>query len=334
MSDTLALEFYGRSARVTSDWPEVIEALRLDFSWFEVESARAADIDVTIERRPPDFAVLGDVPAAFVTPRNVVFQQGGRTLVDWQGRALTVLDRRSGSALVQGEDEQLVHEAVYLGLLSRVGEHLDEHGLTRLHALGLAGEQGGVAVMLPSGGGKTTLALDALRDERVKLLSEDTPLLDRHGVLHPFPLRLGVNEGDLAMLSDVPSRRIERIEFQPKLTLGVRPLSHRFERAPQPLRHLVVGRRRLGSAAELTPLGRRSAVGPLLREAVVGVGVYQGMEFVLQRGMRDVARKAGVAGARSAHCAAALRGATVWRLDLGRDRERNWQALRPLLGPG
>ena len=67
-----------------------------------------------------------------------------------------------------------------------------------------------------------------------------------------------------------------------------------------PLRHLVVGHRSLGSEARLEPAGRGTALGPLLREAVVGVGVYQGMEFILQRGMRDVVGKLGVVANRTA----------------------------------
>jgi membrane carboxypeptidase/penicillin-binding protein len=69
----------------------------------------------------------------------------------------------------------------------------------------------------------------------------------------------------------------------------------------------------------------------MLREAVVGVGVYQGMEFVLQNGMRDVAGKAGTAASRAACCAAGLRRARVWSLTLGRDHDANWQALSALL---
>ena len=60
--------------------------------------------------------------------------------------------------------------------------------------------------------------------------------------------------------------------------------------------------------SRLEPLAARAAVGPLLREAVVGVGIYQGMEFILQRGMRDVALKAGTVAGRAARCAAALGG--------------------------
>ena len=98
-----------------------------------------------------------------------------------------------------------------------------------------------------------------------------------------------------------------------------------------PLRHIVVGRRSLGREARLEPIPRRQVVGTLLREGVIGVGIYQGMEFVLQRGMRDVAGKVGTALTRSACCAAALSKAQTWRLTLGRDHERNWTALEPLL---
>jgi hypothetical protein len=65
-----------------------------------------------------------------------------------------------------------------------------------LHALELVGGQGAVAVMLAAGRGKSTIALRALRDQGVRLLSEDSPLLDRRGRLHPFPLRIGVNASD------------------------------------------------------------------------------------------------------------------------------------------
>jgi hypothetical protein len=329
----VALDVYGLRILIDGDWPEVVEAARLDFEWFErpADAGAAADVRVTVERRAPDFDSQGDLTSAFVTPRNVVYQAGARTAIDYFGRALAVLERASGRLRVQGEDVHLVHEAVYLYILSRVGEHLDARGLPRLHALGLAGRQGAVAVMLPSGGGKSTLAVRALGDATVKLLSEDSPLLDRHGLVHPFPLRIGVNTTDAALLPAGSTRQIERMEFHPKVVLALSSFADRIERTPQPLRHLVLGRRSLGRTASLEAVGRREAVGPLLRECVVGVGLYQGMEFVLQRGLRDVAGKAGTAGGRARCASACLRRAQVWRLTLGRDQERNWDVLRRLL---
>jgi hypothetical protein len=326
------LDIYGLRILVAGDWPEVVEAVRLDFAWFEVpHGSGSVDVEVLVERRPPDFDTLPSVPAAFVTPRNVVFQDGDRTIVDYFGRAVSVRDRAAGRLVVQGEDLHLVHEAVYQFLLSQAGEHLDDRGLPRLHALGLVGAQGAVAVILPSGGGKSTLAVRGVRDDRVKLLSEDSPLLDRRGRLYPFPLRIGVNVTDAELLPSEHVRRIERMEFHPKLVLELSAFRDRIEAVPQPLRHLVLGSRTLGTEARLEPLAKRRAIGTLLRECVVGVGLYQGLEFVLQNGMRDVLGKVGTATTRSASCAAGLAKAKVWRLTLGRDAERNWEALEPLL---
>jgi hypothetical protein len=327
----LGLDVYGLRIAAESDWSDVLESVRLDFQWFECERPAEPGVRIQIERRPPDYEAQGDVASAFVTPRNVVYQRGRLTAIDYFGRALAVLDRSSGSLRVQGEDAQLVHEAVYLFLLSRIGEHLDARGLPRLHALGLSGSRGAVAIMLPSGGGKSTLALQALQADGVKILSEDAPLLDRQGLLHPFPLRIGVNALDADLLPPGAVRRIERMEFHPKLVLELTAFLDRIEPSPKPLRHIVLGRRSLGRTARLERIGRVDAVGPLLRECVVGVGIYQGMEFVLQRGIRDVIGKLGTARARAACCLAGLRRANVWRLTLGRDHERNWEALKPLL---
>jgi hypothetical protein len=328
---TTHLDVYGLKIAVGGEWDEVVEAIRLDFAWFEQNDAQNVAVAVEIERRPPDFAVFGELVAAFVTPRNVVYQDNGRTVVDYFGRAVSVYDRTSGRLVVQGEDEHLVHEAAYHFLISSVGEHLERQGLSRLHALGLVGAQGGVAVLLPSGGGKSTLALRAIKSNGIKLLSEDTPLLDRHGRLHPFPLRIGVNATEAAELPAGKVRRLERMEFHPKFVLELDAFADRIQTTPVPLRHLVIGRRTLGRGARLERLPRRAAVGTLLRELVFGVGVYQGMEFVLQHGMRDIFGRLRPAVTRSRCCLGALASTDVWRLTVGRDHERNWEALQPLL---
>lgn len=312
-------------------WPEVADEVVRDFLWFEAEDDRAPDVVVELEQGAPQWDAYGDLTAAFITPRNVVYQDGARTILDYFGRAVAVLDREAGRITIRGEHPHLVHEAAYLFLLSRIGEHLDAQGLPRLHALALAGPRGAICVLLPSGGGKSTLAVTALGDERVKLLAEDTPLLDAHGFVHPFPLRIGVNPTDAERMPAGSVRRIERMEFHDKLVLDLDGFRDRVEGEPQPMADLVIGQRSLAREATLQRLPRRAAAGALLREGVVGIGVYQGMEFVLQRGMRDVAGKAGEAAMRARCCVAAARRARVWRLTLGRDHASNWAALGELL---
>jgi hypothetical protein len=334
MGPATRFDVYGLRIALLGDWPEVIEDVRLDFTWFQCDEDGSAppDVELRIERGPPRFDDYGELTASYITPRNVVYQRDGTRIVDYFGRALSVVEGARVS--VQGEERHLVHEAAYQYLLSRIGEHLDATRRPRLHALGLVGGQGAVAVMLPSGGGKSTLALRALEAPGVKLLSEDTPLIDRRGRLHPFPLRIGINATDADRVPADHVRRIERMEFHPKLVLELERFADRIEESPRRLRHLVVGRRSLGTEARLEPLPRRAAAPVLLREAVIGVGVYQGMEFVLQRGPRDVIEKVGVLATRSLCCASGLARARTWRLTLGRDHERNWAALAPLLEAG
>lgn len=314
-------------------WPAVADEVVRDFLWFETADGGPADVTVQLEQGAPHWDAYGDLTAAFVTPRNVVYQNGSRTILDYFGRASAELDRAAGRIVIRSEHPHLAHEAAYLFLLSRMGEHLDARGLPRLHALALAGPRGAICVLLPSGGGKSTLAVSALADERARLLAEDTPLLDARGYVHPFPLRIGVNPTDAERMPAGSVRRIERMEFHDKLVLDLDGFRDRVEEEAQPMADLVVGRRSLGREGRLERLPRRAAAGALLREGVVGVGVYQGMEFVLQRGMRDVASKAGEALTRARCCAAAARRARVWRLTLGRDHASNWAALAQLLEP-
>lgn len=358
-----AAEFdvYGLRVRIEGRWPAVLESLGHDFAWFAHQRAgpssgvasrpspdptvipRSGDdskvgcrpnrplVVVRVARRPPDFGRFGEVPQAFITTRNTVFQSGAQTIVDYSGEVLALYDRSRDELLIEGEDEQLVHEAAYLFLLSRIGRHLDESHLMRIHALGLSGGQGALLLLLPSGGGKTTLALHALGAPGIKLLSEDTPILDRHGLVHPFPLRIGVNPGDAELLPEGEVRRIERLEYGPKLLLSVDAVADRIEPTPQPLRHVVLGHRWLSGGGSLSELPRRDLVGPLIRDGVIGVGVAQMIEYVLRQGARDFVRQGGVAAGRAVCCGRALIGTSAWRLDLSRDSARNWAALEPLL---
>ncbi len=311
-------------------WPAVVERVALDFAWFRSE-AGAPDRTVEIQEREPDYEAWATLRAAFVTPRNVVYQHGATTIVDYSGRALSVWDRARGRLLVQGTDEHLVAEAVQHFVLSQASEGLEARGLVRLHALGLASDGFAVAVMLPSGGGKSTLALRALADPTVRLLSEDSPLADRAGRLHPFPLRIAVNPSGEG---GVTRRRLERMGLHPKEAVEVASFAHRIATGPLPIGHLVIGERSLRRDATLVRARPGVALAPLLRETVVGVGLYQGMEFLLRRGARDAFAQARPAAARAVVCGGLLRRAKVWRLELGRDHDSNWEAVRALTGRG
>jgi len=323
-------DFFGLTVSI-SGWLEVTEACELDFAWFASPARGAAQVVVEVSPGRPSLDEFGPLRASFWTTRNVVYQMSDRTIVDYFGRALLIFDRAQGKVTVQGDQPHLVHEAVYLFVLSQVGVYLDSQGFVRLHALALAGRHGGVVVLLPAGGGKSTLALRALREPGIRLISDDTPVLDRSGRLHAFPLRLGVSEVAAAGIPANHVRRVERFEFPSKHVIALEAFAPRVERQPQEVRHVVVGRRLLGPHAQLASVPRRHALVPLFRDGVVGLGVAQAAEYVLHRGWGDVMGKAGVAARRARICARALSSAQTFELFLGSDGERNWAALAPLL---
>ena len=90
---------------------------------------------------------------------------------------------------------------------------------------------------------------------------------------------------------------------------------------------ILIGQRNLGDASEILPLSRARAFKGLLKYMVVGLGIYQGMEFLLERGTYEVLGKGGVVASRLYNALRLLSRARAYRFVLGRNVDRNCQTL-------
>jgi hypothetical protein len=318
--------FYGFALEVSSPSANLVEQVRRDFLHFHTSPQKHVDMRLHLIPEPPRYDELPSVPATVFTPRNVSFRNGQVTYIDYFGRALSIFNRSAGECTVQGTDEDLLHEIAYLFFLSTVGEHLDRQHLHRLHALGVSFRGQGILLLLPSGGGKSTIAINLLRKPEFMLLGEDTPLIDRRGWMLPFPLRLGIRADDS---TDIPPRflrTMKRMEFEPKTLIDLDYFEGKIG-GPVPSKLLIVGTRHLGDVSDIVPLSRRRAFGTLVSNMVVGLGVYQGLEFLLERSVGELAGKLGVASSRSYNAARLLGLASAYRFKMGRDVERNTETL-------
>lgn len=326
-------DIYGLRLAIDGTWEAVVEALRRDFAWFEVEDGEdgAADVSIRVEHGAPDLGRFGEVSASFVTERNVVYHVGADTVIDYLGLALSVIGE-NGETRVTGTDEAVARRAGFDFALAQISRHLDGLSMPRLHGLGIVGAAGAVVIVLPSGGGKTTLALRALGEHGIGFLSEGSPIIDARGRLHPLPFPLWVRDRapEAAELPLEHVRRVDGALSDPRI-LELDAFEEKIARGAYPLAHIVLGRRSLGVHAELRPLPRRAAVPSLVRDTVVGFGFFQGAEFLLRHGLRDLRHRVGPMSTRARACAAGLRHAQVWQLTMGRDREANWNALEQLL---
>ncbi|MGH7336591.1 MAG: hypothetical protein ACREI7_03350 [Myxococcota bacterium] len=325
----LTLSFHGVGVAVASDDSELLDAVRHTFAYF---AAAAEPIELRIEHRSakPDYDALPELTRSVATPRNITFFADGVNYIDYFGRALNVYDARRGLARVTTDDPHLAREIVYLTVLSRVAERLAARGIHRIHALGL--ELGGRAalVLLPSGGGKSTLALSILRDadNGLRLISEDSPLVRRDGWLLPFPLRIGVHPQNLPEGIEARFTRFERrMEFEPKVSIDVTLFADRLAREPVPPGLILLGRRTTARDSRIVPVAKRRVTRHILMNSVVGIGLYQGLEFILQRGLGDVAAHAATALSRSRGAFQLVRKSRVYEFVIGRDRRLNFETL-------
>lgn len=325
-------EFYGLGVDIISRSAALVDQVRRNFVYFHRGTQTAAErFSLRLHIEPPSFESLPALPAAFLTPRNVCFRDATRTYIDYFGQALGIFERGARTYDVYGTDEELLHEISYLFLLSTVGEHLDAHGIHRLHALGVSHRGRGLLLTLPSGGGKSTMALTLLTQPDFLLLAEDTPLIDRRGRILPFPLRIGVRPEQKV---DVPSqylRTVNRMEFDPKTLIDLEYFRDRLGGPVDPAA-LLIGERNLGEVSAIVPLSRRKALRALVNHMIIGLGVYQGMEFLLERGVWEVTGRLGVAGSRLYNSLELLRRAPAYRFVLGRDHKRNIETLLTFLG--
>jgi len=114
-------EFYGLVIEVQSTSPTLVEEVRRDFAYFSASPGREP-VRIQVHLAPPPYEGLPVIPAAFFTPRNVCFRDKHVTYIDYFGRGLAVFDRREKRCTVYGTDEDLVHEIVYLFILSTVAK--------------------------------------------------------------------------------------------------------------------------------------------------------------------------------------------------------------------
>lgn len=332
--DTLNLDVHGVRARIECPDADTLARLAEDFSQFTagIVDPNSPGIDIVLHREAPRYDDLPPLRASVHTPRNICFTAGDITYIDYFGKALAIYSRARQRIEVWCDRPHLLHEIAYLTLLSRIGERLEKKGLHRVHALAVATGQRSALVLLPSTGGKTTLALRFLRaGTGFRLVSEDSPLVDRKGLLHPFPLRLGVLSEHAP---DFPSEfvtYVERMEFAPKYLVSLRAFPGAIETNVTRPEWLFVGTRTLGRTCRIRPASRRFGLRALMRDMVVGVGLYQGLEFLLRSSVLDLAAKASLGFGRLRAALALLSRVRVFEVELGRNPDANAEALSSFL---
>jgi hypothetical protein len=327
----LWLNFHHHSILVRCRESFLIEKLREEFHFFVANDRGQAD--VTVDLVPGPVPALPALVAVKFLETAVVYRDGDRKYVDYFGEALLVHDEARRHVEIHAPDVDRLYEIAFLAVHSLLGQELDSRGFVRLHALAVSRAGRTAVVMLPSKGGKSTLLTQLLDDPDVRIVSDDMPLCDRRGRIHPFPSKISLATppaaGPLAALN---WREFRRHHFPPKFTASLAQLGDRLDRNPQDNEtFLVAGFRLAAGEGNLTPVPRWKMIGPVLEHMVVGVGLPQVIELFLGFRARDLVKLIAHAVLR-ARCAGALvLRSRCYHLYLGPDRPRNARLVRELL---
>jgi hypothetical protein len=187
-------------------------------------------------------------------------------------------------------------------------------------------ENRAVLALLPMGGGKSTLGLHLLKNPAVQILSDDSPFIDRKGRVLAYPLRIGLLPGSENAVPAEQRRVINRMEFGPKHLVNYDYFKERVCESAEPGLFLI-GSRRLGRGCTIEEVGTIAGLRACIANAVVGVGLFQGLEFILNSSPWELISQAGVGFSRFRNCWKLVRKSRVCRVHLGSDPELNAQTV-------
>jgi len=316
---------YGYRFRVRSNSEWALDSIAKDFSYFQTQPSSDGSLVEMVEAEP-DYPSLPSTDAAVYTPRNVVYKIEGRSYIDYSGRGLAIHDPVAGSFRITSLRKDLLYECAYLFLLSQIGQALDRKHLHRLHALAVSIRGKAILVLLPMGGGKSTLGGALLEHQEVKLLSDDSPFIDSSGKVHAFPLHLGLLPGQEQTVPPEHRRRIDRMEFGVKHLVNIDYFADRLAGSAEP-GLVLLGRRTLGAECCIEPAGTAAALRAMIANCVVGLGLFHGLEFILSASPWELASKVSLGISRLNNCMALLGRSESCYLRMGRNVKENARVL-------
>ncbi|MBN8551164.1 MAG: hypothetical protein J0M12_17755 [Deltaproteobacteria bacterium] len=323
MSKTV-LAIHGIIVEIDSEVEDIHSWVKFDFHLFLTQPAPAPHLRIQVILGTIPYHIVPPLVESMHGPQYVCFDSGTIRYVDYFRRALAVFDYSREEGMLYAEDAAFCYEKLYLLIQSRVGELLDKKGIHRIHALGVSLQGNAALFLIPMRGGKSTLALRLLASPAIRLLSDDTPLVQRDGTILPFPVRMGVMVGEEPKGIDKTwVRTFERSQFGSKSLIDVACYKSQIETNPCQPRLIFHGKWTFADKPELIELSRWRGFQVLFRDCVVGLGLPQVVEFFLRSPARDLWPKSMIVLRRIRAAIAVVAKARTYELRLCRDLDLN-----------
>ena len=271
------------------DNDEVALKLKNDFSYFLQERMDKIEFKISA-KKVESYQIPQNLIAKKQSQNSITFDFGNIRYNDYYGQAYTVFDYTKESVEVYYIDENILHEIIYLLILSRSGKWLDKNGMHRIHACGFTLKDKNIILMLPSKGGKTTSLLELVQDQEVGLISDDSPLVDTWGNIHAFPLRIGIENKSkvieqISYLKDDDFYEFKRKYYSKKYLLPLFKLKNKVEVKDKTI--LLSGKRSTYTSTQIYKVSKLKMMNNLINYMIVGIGLPLILEYFIQNKVKD-----------------------------------------------
>ena len=323
----MLIEMHGLVLECNTGSSELEAQLIRPFSLYQVEEGTPAVTIVVIEEALP-YERYPSIEASFSTPRNVVYDSKSIKIVDYFGKGAVVEDKDKSLFTIFGTNSNFLQEAFYLLVISIFGQFCDRNRLLRVHAMALSYNDKAILLPMPPGLGKSTMAFAMLEEDGFKLISDDEPVVSASGSILPFALRIGTL--DPKEIESVPKEyvySIDRMEFGLKYFVDIAYWEEKLEHRALNEVIFVLARRVLNGPPSIKAVPKRKILKSLLRDAVIGVGLYQGLEFILSNSAWSTVSQIGTVYRRSVVAWKLLRNSQTYQMTLSRDIQANVQVF-------
>lgn len=328
------LDIYGYKIKCTCDNPVLFQNLKKDFQFFLCKS-ELEHLDLTVEafvQKIPFEKIPKSTRPFIQNDKLIAYQQYYQQFYNYHYELLTIIDTKANSANIFSENKSFIHEMTYLFILSKSGKALELKGLHKIHGCGLSNNDNNILIMAPSKGGKSTMFLELLQSEQFSYFSDDTPLVDIKGQIHPFALRVGISsEKEYHYIDYNDLYSIDRKVYGTKHLIPTTAISRSIENCNQKKNILLFATRSNSETPFHQKLSFMMTIKELVPHFIVGIGLPMIIEFFLETKFRDYFKRAQILFSRIVASLILAYNSDGYLLQLTEDPKRNAQFIKDLI---
>ena len=279
-------DFYGFTVELSSPSKELLDLLKLNFSYFHVQTVKKPKLKIEAKLESGEKYLPVNLKASKQSINSITYDCGSLRYNNYYGEALSLLNYDNGTAQIFSTCINRLHEITYLLIMSRQGKWCDKNGIHKIHSMAVANNQKNLLVMLPMKGGKSTLFTKFLTDSDFQLISDDSPCVNTNGEILNFPIRFGIENKPMykALLESIDQKSIFKLQrnlYGEKTLVDMMYFNERIAK-PKKKTVLVQGFRRSGNGFELEKISKLKMLKYLLINMTVGVGLPMVIEYFIE----------------------------------------------------